>query len=415
MVSGNQNVVNGERVTETGFGAGGLSKIGLRKAGLRKAGLIASSVDTVEVGSNDGDGFGVGRAARTNHFLRRVAAILVIGSTLGVASSLSSCSRKIVVIQPIVPTTFALAATSSSIKAVDLSKNSLVPVAAGIPTTSIGFGPGSASISGIVRGPDGPVPGAIVEIERLLDGQSLTVQVVADARGRYSLQKALLGRIRIRAWRAPDLALVTEKALFTKGAQTLDILMDSYKHSDLQWAVAPSPLVVGRAATVIVQLSERLVNELGRVVVQPVTGVGVSLLQQGVVQVASLEERISDEKGRVSFRLACNEPGPSTIIARLAIGGEASLDLPACVIVTIPPTTIPAETIPGDTVASTTVATEPPITVLVRVPIVTQPTLSPPVSIAPPVPLITTDPAVVVPAATPAPTAAPAPPPTVAP
>jgi hypothetical protein len=406
VVSGNQNVVNGERVTETGFGAGGFSKTG----------LIASSVDTNEVGSNDGDGSGVVRAARTNRFLRRVAAILVIGSTLGVASSLSSCSRKIVVIQPIVPTTFALAATSSSIKPVDLSKNSLVPVAAGVPTTSIGFGPGNASISGIVRGPDGPVPGAIVEIERLLDGQSLTVQVVADATGRYSLQKALLGRIRIRAWRAPDLALVTEKALFTKGAQNLDLAMDSYKRSDLQWAVAPSPLVVGRAATVIVQLSERLVNELGRVVVQPVTGVGVSLLQQGVVQVASLEERISDEKGRVSFRLVCNEPGPSTIIARLAIGGEASLDLPACVIVTIPPTTIPVETVPSDTAApATTASTEPSITVLVRVPIVTQPTLTPPVSIAPPVPLITADPAAVIPAPTTPPSVAPAPAPAVAP
>jgi hypothetical protein len=411
VVSGNQNVVTGELVSKTGFGT-----VVLSKAVLCKTGLFASSVDTIEVGSKDGQGSGVARAARTNCFLRRVAAVLVIGSTLGVASSLSSCSRKILVIQPVVPTTFALAATSSSIKPVDLSKNSLVPVAAGVPTTSIGFGPGNASLSGIVRGPDGPVPGAIVEIERLLDGQSLAVQVVADATGRYSLQKALLGRIRIRAWRAPDLALVTEKALFTKGAQTLDIAMDSYKRSDLQWAVAPSPLVVGRAATVIVQLSERLVNELGRVVVQPVTGVGVSLLQQGVVQVASLEERISDEKGRVSFRLACNEPGPSTIIARLAIGGEASLDLPACVIVTIPPTTIPVETVPSDTAApATTASTEPPITVLVRVPIVTQPTLTPPVSIAPPVPLITTDPAAVIPAPTTPPSVAPAPAPTVAP
>lgn len=409
MVRGNQNVVKGELVSRTGLGNVVLSKTRLSKTVLRTTGLIASSDDTIEVGSKDGQGSGVARVARTNRFLRRVAVILVIGSTLGLASSLSSCSRKIVVIQPIVPTTFALAATSSSIQPVDLSKNSLVPVAAGIPTTSIGFGPGNASISGIVRGPGGPVPGAIVEIERLLDGQSLTVRVVADASGRYSLKNALLGRIRIRAWRAPDLAMVTEKALFTKGAQTLDILMDSYKHSDLQWAVAPSPLVVGRAATVIVQLSERMVNELGRVVVQPVTGVGVSLLQQGVVQVASLEERISDEKGRVSFRLACNEPGPSTIIARLAIGGEASLDLPACVIVTIPPTTIPVETVPSDTsvLATTTAANEPPITVLVRVPIITQPTLSPPVPIAPPVPLITADPPAVVPAPTPAPTVAP--------
>ena len=179
--------------------------------------------------------------------------------------------------------------------------------------------------------------------------------------------------------------------------------MASYKRSDLQWAVAPSPLVVGRAATVIVQLSERLVNELGRVVVQPVSGVGVSLSQQGVVQVASLEERISDEKGRVSFRLACNEPGPSTIIARLAIGGEASLDLPACVIVTIPPTTLSIEIVPSDPSVPAP-ATVTPSTELLRVPTVAEPALSPPVPIAAPVPLTPAEPAVVIPAATPVPT-----------
>ncbi len=352
---------------------------------------------------------GVTNVERTKRVLRRLAALVSVGAMFGAASSLSSCSRKIVVIQPIVPTTFALAATSSSVKPVDLSKNSLGAVGAGIPTTSIGFGPGNASITGIVRGPEGPVPGAIVQIERLLDGQSVTMRVVADASGRYTLQKVLLGRIRVRAWKAPDLALATEKALFTKGAQTFDILMDSYKRSDLQWAVAPSPLVVGRAATVIVQLSERLVNDLGRVIVQPVTGVGVSLLQQGVVQVASLEERISDEKGRVSFRLACNEPGPSTIIARLAIGGEASLDLPACVIVTIPPTTVSIEIVPGDPALPATLQPVTPTSELLRVPIVTQPTLSPPIPIVPPVSLITAEPAVVVPAATPLPTAAPLP------
>jgi hypothetical protein len=143
------------------------------------------------------------------------------------------------------------------------------------------------------------------------------------------------------------------------------------------------------------------------VVVQPVSGVGVSLSQQGVVQVASLEERISDENGRVSFRLACNEPGPSTIIARLAIGGEASLDLPACVIVTIPPTTVPVEVPPSETSPGTPV-TLPPTSELVRVPIVIEPTLSPPISLAPPVPLITAEPIVVIPA-TPTPATAPTP------
>ena len=349
---------------------------------------------------------------KTGRNLRCFATILLVGSSVVLASSLTSCSRKIVVTQPMVPTTFALAATSSSIKLTDRSKESLAPIANSIPTTSIVFGPGNASITGIVRGPDGPVPGATVEIERLLDGQSATVQVLTDRTGRYSLQKTLLGRIRIRAWRAPDLALITEKALFTKGAETFDVEMSSYKRSDLQWAVAPSPLVVGRAATVIVQLSERYVNELGRVAVQPVTGVGVSLLQQGVVQVASLEERISDEKGRVSFRLACNEPGPSTIIARLAIGGEASLNLPTCEIVTIPPTTLP-DPVPAAS-ALTTVETVPP-TVFVGAPIVIEPPVSAAVTIAPPVPLITVEPAVVVPAATLAPSPVPAPAPTIAP
>ena len=346
--------------------------------------------------------------------LRPCAVVLAAVSSVLLIASVSSCSRKIVVVQPIVPTTFALEATTSSEKPLDRSKESLTPIAAGVPTTAIGFAPGNASITGMVRGPNGPAAGAIVQIERVSEGQSITTQLIADGSGRYVLNKALLGRIRVRAWRAPDLAMATEKALFTQGATKFDIDLTSYKHSDLRWAVAPSPLLVGRAATVVVQLSERVVNDLGRVVVIPVGGVGVSLLQQGVVQIASLEERITDERGRVSFRLACNEPGPSTIIARLAIGGEASLELPPCILVTIPPTTVAPSV--GIAIPTVVIADTIPPTVLTRVPIRTIPPgetdpLPPPISLPP----VEVNPATPTASATPTPTAVATPIPTSAP
>src|SRR5437899_6439356 len=63
-------------------------------------------------------------------------------------------------------------------------------------------GPGPATIVGRVDGPDGPVPGAIVELDRWTGDRFASVQVPTAADGTWNVQHVLGGRYRVRAWLA---------------------------------------------------------------------------------------------------------------------------------------------------------------------------------------------------------------------
>jgi hypothetical protein len=299
----------------------------------------------------------------------RLAACVVVASALVVVG----CSRKVKITLPVVPTTVALRSTTSSSTPIDRSKDSLPVLGTGIVSTTLTFGLGRASIAGVVTGPDGPVEGATVQIERMVGNDSAITRVVTDAAGRYALSNATLGRIRIRAWRSPDVAEVKETVMFTKETVRHDIKVQRYARSDLQWSVAPSPLVVGQQAAVVVQITDRIVNADGVVVIQPIRGVGVRLSPRSFVQIVTVEERLTNDLGRATFNVQCVESGPATVAANLATGGEATLDLPNCVLPP-PPSTIPTSDAPA------TVATAPPTvpqTTFVSAPIVTVPVQAP--------------------------------------
>src|SRR5438067_11007718 len=79
---------------------------------------------------------------------------------------------------------------------VDFSTVQLAGVSGRTTTTSIPLGPGGASISGTVNGPNGPVPGATVHVERLVgDGVGAT-DVASNAAGQFLVPNVLGGRYR---------------------------------------------------------------------------------------------------------------------------------------------------------------------------------------------------------------------------
>ncbi len=330
------------------------------------------------------------RTAITTSNTAIICALIVLVLTAG------SCARAVKVSLPVVPSTFALRSTTSSSTPIDRSKESL-PVLTGlgtVPTSTLVFYGGNATIEGIVTGPEGPVAGATVQVERLVGETSAVTRVLTDQVGHYGLARVKLGRIRVRAWRSPDLAQITEDVTFTKGSARLDLKMQKYARSDLQWSVAPSPIVVGRQAAVIVQITDRLVNPDGVVVNQAISGVGVSLSARSFIQIVTGGEKLTDDKGRATFNIQCVETGPSTVSAALATGGEATLNLPDCVLPPAPPTAAPSDTGPPPTVSSVTETTIGQATIR-TVPLTTpdglpvEPT-SPPVNV--PVPLTTSPP-----------------------
>ena len=310
--------------------------------------------------------------------LRRLATRFAF--TLAFAAATGACAGEVSVSYPVVPSTRPLPSTTTSTIGIDRTKVVLPTIDPAATTTStIGFVSSSGSLNGVVSGPDGPVPGASIRIERLVGSQSVSTIVTADATGRYELKGVELGRVRVRAWHAPDLAMTTDDVFFSEAASTHDLTLRNYGRTDVQWAMAPSTPLVSQKVNIVVQVSSRVVDEAGKISVAPISGVGVSVFPQGVLTPVEIGERITNGDGRVIFTLRCDTPGTSALDIRLATGGQALVSPPPCVrpIVTAPPTVATAPTNP-DSAGTTAV----PIEVVTTVPVGPNP-IDPAVSLVP--------------------------------
>lgn len=312
---------------------------------------------------------------------------------VGLAAALTlvlaaGCERSTEVVLPPVPSTVALLPTTTSQLRASLADESL-PTLPGTSTTTttVSLEQGTVTLTGLVTGPDGPVGGATVRIERIVGDQVGTKDVVTAKNGRYTAARIKGGRLRVRAWRSPDVAGTQNVVVFASGTTTLDLEVRKYGGTDVQWAIAPRSPTVGQLVNLVVQLSTTAVGADGLAGIEPLSGVGVSLTPLGVLQPAVLEQRLSDADGRALFTLSCNSVGSSAIDVTLATGEQARLEPPSCgplpTTTTIePPIAVdPGVTVPdpGATVPDPS-ATLPPETVTVP---------PPPISLVP-VPVIST-------------------------
>src|SRR4051812_7852675 len=97
--------------------------------------------------------------------MRRPVGTLFLHALPGVLLPAGACTSHHGLVPP-VPATVVL---ETSTTAPDLTGVGLAAVATGrTTTTSIALGPGAAALNGTVVGPDGPVPGAVVHVERLV-------------------------------------------------------------------------------------------------------------------------------------------------------------------------------------------------------------------------------------------------------
>ena len=81
------------------------------------------------------------------------------------------------------------------------------------------MGPGTARIVGAVNGPEGPVTGALVKVERFVGSAVATVQVQSQA-GTWSVDSILGGSYRVTIFRPPDLAQSQPEVFFLAADET---------------------------------------------------------------------------------------------------------------------------------------------------------------------------------------------------
>lgn len=209
----------------------------------------------------------------------------------------------------------------------------------GTTTTTVAIVGGEATLVGRVDGPDGPVGGATVLIERLVGGGEAAVVVPTAADGTWNLSDVLGGRYRVRAWRVPDLALIRPTIFFLRSGQTraVEQRLELVEGERVDTVAAPNPPVVGEATNIKVRLSTRAVDDDGVVRSRPRPGVSVRLGGSGSWSVRSANPVTTGSDGGATFTLVCEEAGAQPLLATLDGNETVALAVPDCV--TASPTT----------------------------------------------------------------------------
>ena len=252
-----------------------------------------------------------------------------------------------------------------------------LPAVDGTTTTALPPNVGRARLSGFVTGPQGPVPGAVVRLERVIGGETQTVDVATGADGRYDAAGIGGGRYRVRAFLAPTLAQPTGQVLFlTDGEErTVDLTVEAFAEPSVSIAVAPDPLLLDQPLNLAVRVSGRLVDPDGVVRTQPLVGGTVEVTAGGGWSTVSPPSATTDGNGEARFSSVCRATVPTQVqvVVRLpaAVPGTlpttASFEVAACVdpatLTTTTTSTVPADTSTTSSStpdSSTTTATSTP-------------------------------------------------------
>ncbi len=193
--------------------------------------------------------------------------------------------------------------------------------------------PGTAKLRGVVNGPNGPVAGAVVGIERVVGDVVLSGFVHAGADGSWEAANIVGGRYRVRAWLVPDLAQTEPQLLFVPstgdGLAPLELRVEPIGQLTAEAVVAPDPPVVNQPGNLVVRLTRHLIDSDGLVRTIPQAGAAWRLVATGRWTLQS-GTSTSDYAGRSTYRLVCGAPGPQAIA--VVIGDETlPLAVPDCV------------------------------------------------------------------------------------
>lgn len=261
---------------------------------------------------------------------------------------LAGCSGQITTLN--FPTPPSMAPASATTKAPNLTGVTMKGVA-GQSVADVAVGPGTATISGTVVGPGGPVGGAVVEAERLVGDGVGTADFTAQADGTWALPNVLGGRYRVRAWRPPDLALITPEIFFLSGTETksLTLQLQQFNAAAVTAAVAPDPPLVGQPATLVVQVTTQVVDAKGIVRAQPARGASVQLTSGGAWATADPNPAVTGADGTASWQVVCGQAGSQPLSVVVDGTNAQSPAVPPCA---LPPSATSTTVTPETTTTS---------------------------------------------------------------
>lgn len=194
---------------------------------------------------------------------------------------------------------------------------------------------GTATVAGTVTGPDGPVAGATVRVERFVGDRSGSVTVSAGADGRFVVGSVHGGRYRVRAWLQPSLASDGSSVAFLADEQgavaNFDLTVARHDGRNLQAALDLTSISVGGSARVRALFTKETVDDNGIVVGTGISGAKVTLSENAgyLVDPGSPNPGTTADSGLVSWKVTCQKEGSPTLTVT-AQDLTATVKLPAC-------------------------------------------------------------------------------------
>jgi len=202
----------------------------------------------------------------------------------------------------------------------------------GSTTTVVALGPGPLTIVGRVQGPDGVVPDAIVQLERVVGDSSASTRVPTAPDGTWNAAHVLGGRYRVRAWRAPDLATLHPQLIFLESGpqRAVNITLDRLGGVRVDSAIAPDPPAIRESANLKVRVANRTVDADGVVRDEPIEGTTVTLSGSGDWEAMSPNPSTTGGDGSTVFRMRCLQEGLQPLAATLENGQSYPLTIQPC-------------------------------------------------------------------------------------
>jgi hypothetical protein len=202
---------------------------------------------------------------------------------------------------------------------------------------------GKATITGTVVGPDGPVPGATVKLERWVGDRGGSENVATGGDGRFVARNLLGGRYRVRAWLQPNLAATESQVAFLAddgGSADLEIPVDRFEGTDLQAGLDVSVINVEGTARIRGLLTRTVVDEDGIVVGEPMPGVAIALSVTDGLSVQGDSAATTGDNGIATWTVRCEREGAHAATLTTE-GASAGFTLPNCGPKPQPPPEVP--------------------------------------------------------------------------
>ena len=205
---------------------------------------------------------------------------------------------------------------------------------------------GKARLTGTVSGPDGPIAGATVGIQRVTSEGVGELQVPTNGEGKWAVDRMLGGTYRVRAW-IPGIST-------TGGSEVRYIEEDEKAEFAFTiLAVDPTPSIefvhggaiyAAHSGSVAMVMTSRAVDENGVIVTSPMAGALVTVQTTFGVNVASSPIQLTDANGTASFTLTClGVSSGGTITATSGVISQ-TFGLPDCRAIPEPEPVLPEPT-----------------------------------------------------------------------